>query len=263
MASSSAWNFTASFNSTAGFTIMNLSVILDNSNNQITSLSGTITYGSGSPVSDLNLLVPNTYLGNDNEFFPTGSISNIFTTNGLAFSQGGENQFNLYNNNFGSSVNDTLGDNSSVSITNLSESCILSGTLINTPSGKKIIDLLKVGDEIESFNKIYQISNIFVSKLYNNTKLVEITPLNENNETFYLSQGHAILINNEWKGPSEFGFKTLNNDEINKLIIDKNIDPEKLLFHLELTKNGEKLSRRVATLEIEGREVESFSTELL
>lgn len=219
------------------------------------------------PGGTLELLAPSDFGGNDNLFFPTASLPNIYNSNGVSF----VDQNTTYYFNFATSGINTYamytGDEEQpphISVTTQPlAACILKGTPINTPSGKVKIEELKIGDQILSFGKIHTIHEIYISSFTESSKLVELTPLDIHKETFYITQCHAMLYNGVWASPCRFGFRTLSYEDSLKIFEEKGISAGEALYHLKLFDDKNIKIRRELTIEVEGYEIESFSTEKL
>lgn len=235
----------------------------------ITGVGGSITYSNTTPyttTSNIDIINVNAFEGNDNILSSSGQP--YFTEGGLSVTDNTNNiQYNIYNNSGEedlviNSINLGDGDPYEEGTEQLTPGCLLNTTQILTPEGYKLISEIGANDFIISENgrKIKVKSNIF--SIIDNHDMENFPyriPKGELNaiEDVYLSKGHAIKVNGDFKSPSQLGFKKQTLEELAQNGIAKIA-----YHHLELECHMNE-NRRTNTLIANGVIVESFSTELL
>uniref|UniRef100_A0A6C0ADL0 Uncharacterized protein n=1 Tax=viral metagenome TaxID=1070528 RepID=A0A6C0ADL0_9ZZZZ len=239
----------------------NLVFTVDN-NNLVTALSGSIEYYINLNLfyTDTNpqLLPPGSFENNDNILNSTDNIP-YFSTNGLSLlSTFGFNvNYNFRNiSGIDNSYNSFGLENYPFTSESLFLPCLLSNTNILTKNGYIKIDSLKNEDIILSENKEFKIKNIFNTDI----KLIDkympfLLPKDflNSKEDLYLSQGHAIKVEDKFFLPEHLGLKRLSIEEFIKLNENK-------YYHIELYCE-ENENRRTNTLDANGVTVESYSSQ--
>jgi len=253
----SSYNFSATFNVLNNiFSTVNINLTVQG--NLITFGSGTVTYTSIFANSQLSLLPTNSYRNNDN-ILNNLNTSPYFTTNGAAFLDLTNNKYSFYFNlsqsrdyvSFGRLTRDT---NKPLISESLSLACLLSNTNILTNEGFIKINELKENHVIICENKKHKIIRIMSTKINIIEKEMPYklpSGILGCKEDLYLSQGHAIKIENKFFLPEYLNLKRLSIEEFLELREDK-------YFHIELEcQEGE--NRRTNTLNANGVIVESYS----
>jgi len=243
--SSSTWSGDVHFNLTINVNDSNIPA-------SITSVSGTITYPSGSGlISPINIRFVSS---GTNQLISNNSIP-YFGTSGFDIT---DDDNSLDYTILGNGVNDAATNfgQGTINFTteSLTNSCLLKFTKILTIDGYKNIENISIGDIIISEND----RQIKVKKIYRNKymKIDKFMPcliakdflgINQPFEDTYLTEYHAIKHNNKFVSPIKLGLKKVN------------IDDDLIYYHIELEDNGQ--NRRVNTIIANGLVVESYSKE--
>lgn len=257
----STYNFSGTFPLNGSITAeVTISLTVEDNTNLITAATGNITYSSTYSDSQIFLLSPNVYNGNDN-ILASLTTPPYFTQNGTAFVDSPNNiEFSFYFATFANQDyvlnSQAVSNNFGFISESLSLPCLLSNTNILTNEGLIQINQLNENHIIISENKKHKIKRIMST----NINLIERempyrlpSGMLGCNEDLYLSQGHAIKVGNNFFLPEHLNLTRLSIEEFLELKEDK-------YYHIELEcLEGE--NRRTNTLNANGVTVESYSSD--
>lgn len=234
--------------------LVSFNIVVGLINDIVMALHGTINYNDGTESDNIFLLSPDSYLDNDNIFYPFNSYGNNFTINGLAFEDAdNDNIFKLYSKDDLSYVNENIP-------LTITQSCIFYLNKVLTIDGYKPISEIKIGDKVISNNDLaLTVTNVLYSGYANRLPYKIPQGMLGAKNDLIISVGHAIKVDNIFQKPEELidrGVYECTSEDLKQLGIEKY---ENIKYvHLEL-ENG-KGDRKQNYYIVEGVIVESYTT---